>query len=490
MPALIVTCENCHKQVKSGIETPDGTATGISNGIVTCPNCGSLIQINPGPQMRFAGPQFQARAQRQPSRAERRRQDAQERKRSRSLTARVASNQKTYKPTVQLLNGDEEGDAGALSRYLKGTRRGRIEEVCPYLPGIDSVQHGLKIWEAGLSLAVNGTSNGGPVRLSAAYIDSDRINGFAAKEDGVYLIGIYSGVRRKFLALFYGLLSQPDVFPTLSNNPASKPYFGSKLFHPISSVDIEPFPDPPLDPVRRAFSERLAFLAERMAFHHEVAHIRNGHVDWLRSRTGIAYIDELNWGDERSIGDVDRLTLEWDADTHAIVSLLHDTTEATVRQDKDRARLVIPERTRFGGLDAALTVCSFIAYSVFRIMTPIRKLGTLEEELTRTHVHPTVRIRMNHGTLITNLAHTAEIDPEPYRKHMSQGVAMAEKAWSNMSGDELLDIDADQVKDVEQKLGKLFERRWVDLHPELNALKLAGVLPPVEAIQWPFRSEK
>lgn len=489
MPPLIVTCPNCRAAVPSGLITADGGATGLYDVAVSCRSCGFTIAINPSnsPTLSSSFNQTRGPTTTVPSRAERRREQARARKSDRSSIIPKSKNQKADKPTVQMLNGDEEGDAGAILRYIKRTRRGRMEEACPYLPGINSVQHGLKIWEAGLSLAIEGTRNGSPVGFSAAYIDSDRFNAFAANEDGVDLIGINSGVRRKLLALFYGLLSQPEAFPTLSNTPASAPYSGSKLFHPISSVDIEPFPEPPLDPERRAFSERLAFLAERMIFHHEVAHIRNGHVDWLRERTGVAYIDELTWGDDRSIGNVDRLTLEWDADTHAIVSLLQDTTEASVRKDGLRSRLVLPERTRFGGLDAALTVCSFVAYSVFRTMTPLRKLGSLEDELSKSHPHPSIRIRMNHGALITNLAYTADIDPKPYGKHMSNGVYMAEKAWSRMAGDVVLDIDADQVKDVERGLLALFERRWVDLHPELNALKRAGVLPPAEATPWPFR---
>ncbi|MEQ7874255.1 hypothetical protein ABDK56_09670 [Sphingomonas sp. ASV193] len=162
------------------------------------------------------------------------------------------------------------------------------------------------------------------------FVRNATINAFAAKSDGRYFVGVHTGVAALLRLLTGRMLADPGLFPLIgdpSRERADLPriaFYAPHADQMLASEDLVM----PCDPLRQAYMDHLVDRALMFFVGHEIAHIANGHVDYLREGRGLSALEEDDGtpvDDERLL---ERRVLEFDADRRSImasVNSLRDT---------------------------------------------------------------------------------------------------------------------------------------------------------------------
>lgn len=155
-------------------------------------------------------------------------------------------------------------------------------------------------------------------------IDNLQFNAVAFPSEGRYFIGIHRGAVSSLAVLFDRMLADPEVLPFIGDpreETADLPLLPDiGLDFEKSFATVPAFPGPQ-NPARQATARRLWELALDFLTVHEITHIANGHVDYLRNYQGISAIEEADksaWASSSSEYKLTRQTMEMDADAMAV----------------------------------------------------------------------------------------------------------------------------------------------------------------------------
>jgi len=143
--------------------------------------------------------------------------------------------------------------------------------------------------------------------IKFGFIDDINFNAFAIFPN---TIAVNLGSLAILLAIYRYMLATPQILPSIgdSSKEVEPP--------PVSWLGFVDAAIMPKDPTRRAYSLYLASMAFDFLVRHELAHLRNGHVDFLNAEAGIQQILEINTQDS-GINLLDFQTMEMDADCYA-----------------------------------------------------------------------------------------------------------------------------------------------------------------------------
>ena len=126
--------------------------------------------------------------------------------------------------------------------------------------------------------------------------------------------------------LFFRMMSHPGVIVRVGNpgREQVRPSHSAGLFtnhEHLKASRTGSWIEQPNDPTRTAHASLMAVQVVDFIVHHEIAHIRHGHCEYLNSRLGIPFIAEaVATGGPHADLFLMRQALEVDADTFAAVN--------------------------------------------------------------------------------------------------------------------------------------------------------------------------
>lgn len=330
--------------------------------------------------------------------------------------------------------------------------------------------------------------NLGPSSLTAWNLIADSRLGAIAIVDSeaeLNFIGINVGSVFVLFDSFARLLCNPQAFPTIGNAQDENI---ERAIQPLKKFNDSFYlaPVEPIDPVRREFSYWLALIALEFLFLHEHTHIRHGHVEWYKKKTGLPFSDALNFGLDRS-GTLQNQALEMDADSAALDWLLKRSIDIGRKFANSDTPIDSPRRIVYAQICAdPSSLLSYIAYAVYmmyRIMyTPEFKPDQL---CSGSHPQPPLRQLMM-GMLTLKLC---EINPQ-YGISLDQALKVcryaavyAEQNYAATGGVEIdksamqFIFGGENMHKVQCYLWKL-HKAWSSMRPDLERLKRGGTLAP------------
>ncbi len=200
--------------------------------------------------------------------------------------------------------------------------RMKITDVIPAEHPARKVYDHIRHISEELIVSAKGNLTGLP-HIHFDFIYNENINAVAFKSENQYFIGLTTGTIYMLELVIMRMLSDSRLFDTIGN-PSEEakdlpPLIGyAPKAEQMNKAGLRPKPPrtkPRLDYAGHLNDQALLFLIG-----HELAHITLGHVDYLQSRAGTAFVTEMGWNapDEERL--IERQCLEAQADMRSVFS--------------------------------------------------------------------------------------------------------------------------------------------------------------------------
>ncbi len=279
--------------------------------------------------------------------------------------------------------------------------------------------------------------------IEIGFFDADEINAFATTWEGVDAIAISWGVVKTLRGLFGDILTPPG----------------------FAWID---------SPKRKAASVWFYECAKHFIFLHELGHIWNGHTSFLL-QNGIPFIEELRAFPNGKIGNIDRQTMELDADGVAAANIFR---LAVVSNRFPAINAPFEQQQGIGATHLAMA--SLAIHLVFRLFDAA---ADFDHDAKYAHPTPPLRQRIIAGILAAQAAKTGVFEEENAWNIILSGMMSAEDAYAKWAGRPRDDQEfrAAFGPEGDKYITKLL-RHWHILRPQLDVLKRGGVLPPIQEI--------
>ena len=282
-------------------------------------------------------------------------------------------------------------------------------------------------------------------RLQIGYAYNLEFNARATVRDDVDVIIVNAGVPMRLAVIVHAFI----VSAWIENRPATITQHEAIN----GAVDLSQLPD--LPPPLQSLFNALHSYAERFVLAHELAHITNGHVDWVR-RSGLQGIEELRMAGNSGISGLDRQTLEWNADCSATADLINHAAS-------------------LGGLNIEeLKLAMTGAYICARVFAPTADDTSVEQMLEAEHPPGFVRMQnmLYYALMILEQRGWTPEEMMP----ITQCAAAAEQSWSNTFDVPSFAYHDESLVARGAALVRQFSRRWTTFRTELNEFKRYGEL--------------
>jgi hypothetical protein len=313
-------------------------------------------------------------------------------------------------------------------------------------------------------------------KIAVGFFESPQFNAFAwsGKSDLIALSGM---VPVTLLRVFFHLLAHREVLPWIGSAQADEREIQKLDFLSLSEfMTTESKYDKPVikDESRQRAARWLYERAIDFIIYHELGHIWNGHLRYLKSEHGLTCIDELSMLGDIGPAQLDTQTLEMDADGFAIRELLGRNYRSDGWLDPEL------EQATFEGA-TPLVLALLAPYVVFRLFQDSSELAHAQ-----SYIHPpaALRMRMMIG-YAANLIHGNEIwhveDLDLAYKTASTAILWGEQIFELFQND----TSGRQVIGTAFGLeGSAYKRtllaNWAVIRPKLDLLRLGGPLPGSE----------
>ncbi|MEG3169224.1 hypothetical protein U1737_13605 [Sphingomonas sp. LB3N6] len=325
-----------------------------------------------------------------------------------------------------------------------------------------------------------GIKNGHPMELEFGLLEDMRFGAWASVARETDVIAINAGVLVTLVSAYRAMLSHADVFPHIGD-----PLKFNQLPFSFSEETIR-FPlradqwhiEPLLDPVREEQAHNLAQGSFYYIVHHELAHIYNGHVDYLNEAFGIQDLVELGSGSRESLS-LTRQTLEWDADLAATQHVLLMAIGPVVTSVNGRHKWSLPQETAWGSLNesiVAATVVSSLVHCLFSDFDELRH----PDVATRNHPPSMVRLDATLGQIVHVLWLRAGLAKEASRDIVLSGIKNLVRGLRSVFprrsvGDEAAAADSLHLSG---QLAADYEKEWARIVGDVEKFKRGGLLAP------------
>jgi hypothetical protein len=290
------------------------------------------------------------------------------------------------------------------------------------------------------------------------FVFSSSFGAFAFQEAGINFIGINMGVPLILGWTFSAMLRNPLIFPThVSTVPEEAPPPIPLSFDFNDILKLNQALHPPKDPLRKAISANLCRIASDALIFHELAHLRHGHLEFLRSRP-----------------KTDRLThhtLEMDADCCSIASVFHDRIGLVHYFQKMLPNM---QSSVFPDYEHALFMVLFGMTTMFRLSWVKKFDGWNIDDPTTTYSHhppPPIRCTML-GATAYECIRAAEI-LKPFQAQLDETLltipSAVEHSISSVLGEEQ-HLDAWRgAADLKSKAyASSLRKRWKEIRDDLQ----------------------
>lgn len=313
-------------------------------------------------------------------------------------------------------------------------------------------------------------------------VNSTDINAFAYATESsspqkLDFIGINFGIFYTLSDIFCRIMSHPENFidigdPSLEDKKQS---IITDLYTDIIRARLKPAI--PACKTRLGFAMELTHLAIDFLFNHELAHIRNGHLDYVRE-----VFSSNHWSETASVkvDPIIQQTLEWDADCGGVAMMLSfvfgtsDKLQGNLEKAGKAFKLLYG--SRLSGLDA-LFFAMYIVFRIFNVEWAYQAQGTQKSPLPASRMY----------TLIQFI--TAILEGNKFKKEMNaflircpKMLVDAEKTIANIQNTE---IDLSMFSSVanlsatHQEYQEKLKDCWKTIRPDLDRHKRGGSLAPI-----------
>lgn len=321
----------------------------------------------------------------------------------------------------------------------------------------------------------------------------DTLNAFACSVDEENdLVGIPIATILILYDIFLRMLSHPNIFPDVGNSNnerAGRALLSTKILP--TNVDNLSQTVFPLDPLRFYFASMLAQTAMGFLIGHEIAHLRNGHLEFKYKMCGINNITEIIDNSDRKLDALISQTLEMDADSGGLIFVINEAFRLhEALKTRDMNLNEPPEikavRISHDSPDSCIETIWFVIYTFFRLFDSNHGELINVENMT----HPSNPVRQ---ILISDIiesfikqrpAYGCSI--ESYDKMRMRIIIKVEQACSLILGDEVDPRGIFSVIDAPklyQEYTTQLLKKWGDIRPELENYKRGGNLPPAQTIE-------
>jgi hypothetical protein len=335
---------------------------------------------------------------------------------------------------------------------------------------------------------VTRAANGGKRRpLRIALINDERFNARATIcVDGngllIDLIGINLGMLHSMADTFFRLFGHPSVMPALPGaDKETAERVKIERFGEIAFADRVPVL--PLSGARFSVAVSLVGVGLDFIVHHELAHLLNGHVDYLSPSAGMQIIDESDQLVPAKV-NITRYALEFDADASAVSLSLQRGLDLVNRIsaaiDSDRRILKdVGLKTIYANAETYVYHFSFVVYVFFRLF--YRGSGSIFS--SDFHPAPQVRLWWTLCTVSTaQLLQKFDL-PELTSAVAAHGALDAEKAIAIIIG---RTPDLEMIQSGMRQgsphtdLASRIREEWARIRPLLEPFSRGGKLAPAD----------
>jgi len=312
------------------------------------------------------------------------------------------------------------------------------------------------------------------VKVNIDFIANKSIGAVVIKGESNYHIGIYAGAIIVLENFFCRVLSCPTILTEYGD--VSKEIQDYKIYNPsvtnLEKLNVQEgiIKVIPLDKDRKTTARLLTILAASFLVTHELGHILNGHIDYLRSE-GILYWDESE-DITNNLTDIEIIqTLEYDADCYGWNNMIN----AAFAIHKSGGYLGQYALSLYKNLEGLIGLITFAIYTLFRLFgTDVPSDKNL---LSKKHPHPKLRKEFMSIGMISllhlkvSLGRITEQEMHALALSVISSVIETEKAFEAVSTNGKL-LSKEDIKDILVGLDidsyqKTLSARWVNIRPLL-----------------------
>jgi hypothetical protein len=208
----------------------------------------------------------------------------------------------------------------------------------------------------------------------ANFVRNPQFNAVAFKSEGRYFIAYCDGVPAILRIVIDRILADRRLFQHVGDLSLESPEARVLGQIPLDAAELcEAFPHGfgPNGPLRRMYAINLGRIAFDFLISHELAHIANGHVDYIDAQYGIAAVSETWSPPSTRSGYLEMQAMEFDADCTAAYVLMN-----TLKSQLANVHSLSPELAEFyrdpvsAIFDTAVGMCI-----IFRLLGDSRMHG-------------------------------------------------------------------------------------------------------------------
>lgn len=294
-------------------------------------------------------------------------------------------------------------------------------------------------------------------------------------------IGMNVGIIFTLLGIFGRILAHPQNFPDVGDSSKENPSPPTIAFLSTDVMQSGYVACAPKCRIRSGFASLLTQVALDFLFFHELTHLRNGHLEYVRASLRLNHWPEAMAHSSNESDFLTRQTLEMDADCGAVLLSLNKafTLKANLASVPHSIQVETKEAmlAAFGSAKQATQTVQFAAYLLFRLFDTE---CIWFEQSKKTHPPHAIRMTWIGATLyeIFNTRNAYKYCGEEFKIHGAQTVLSAEVACANLLGNQ---PDLRMLRSVVinsqhlEYLDKL-KANWKSLRPVLELHKRGGNL--------------
>lgn len=226
-------------------------------------------------------------------------------------------------------------DADVFNAYFVSSKRGRRLEISR-LPVEAAEAYSRYLRRARAAI---GSASSKLLKLPSIYADfvtNPAFNAIAFKDQRRYFIGFNDGLPVILTIVVNRMLADDRLFPHIGD--PRKENAGLPLITQLSPntavLSSSAGAAVPNDPLRQIYAVYLCNLAFDFLTSHEIAHIANGHIDYIDAEQGIPYLSEAEWLPNTPEGNLEAQAMELDADGTAARMLVNTVKALVATRDR------------------------------------------------------------------------------------------------------------------------------------------------------------
>lgn len=218
-------------------------------------------------------------------------------------------------------------------------------------------------------------------KIVGGIIDSSKFNACACFHDGAFFIALNSGVPLVLHTVLCRILAERQLLIEIGEHGLESdqhPPLPSTIEELSHEASLDQF-IVPCDPFRRDYAIYICELIFEFLVCHELAHIINGHVGYIKEEKGLDFVSDIFWQPGTPRGNLELQAMELDADSTATRQLVHSMCTRASNTTKIHTRV----RTRYSQPEQYVFDLAFSISVCFRLFEDERIV--LAEQANSTH---------------------------------------------------------------------------------------------------------